>query len=173
MPFRNKTQEKLRKAPKGRSSRRSGFSVFGGQEALAKQREEREQNWEAEKKAQLAKAKEAAKARSVFAGCRRLRLAEFSVVNITSAAAHPTISMTGGRKSGEGAHQDAQLVSGPWATLTDRSEGVLYHWRQRQALSNRNRARSHLGMGQNLTTRGPQVLVLGSIYQASIWGTVF
>eukprot|EP00437_Effrenium_voratum_P035148 CAMPEP_0181464176 /NCGR_PEP_ID=MMETSP1110-20121109/35295_1 /TAXON_ID=174948 /ORGANISM="Symbiodinium sp., Strain CCMP421" /LENGTH=509 /DNA_ID=CAMNT_0023588897 /DNA_START=100 /DNA_END=1629 /DNA_ORIENTATION=- len=43
VPFRNKTQEKLRK------------------EALAKQREEREQNWEAEKKAQLAKAKEAAK----------------------------------------------------------------------------------------------------------------
>ena len=31
----------------------------------------------------------------------------------------------------------------------------------------------HVGMGQNLTTRKPQVLVLGSIYQGSILGSHF
>ena len=30
-----------------------------------------------------------------------------------------------------------------------------------------------MGMGQNKTTRGPQVLVFGSIYQGSIFGTHF
>ena len=30
-----------------------------------------------------------------------------------------------------------------------------------------------LGMGQNETTRGPQVLVLGSIYRGFILGTYF
>ena len=32
--------------------------------------------------------------------------------------------------------------------------------------------RLQVGMGQILTTRGPQVLVLGSIHQAFIWGPV-
>ena len=30
-----------------------------------------------------------------------------------------------------------------------------------------------MGMGQNLTTRGPQVLVLGSIYQVPFWVPIF
>ena len=31
----------------------------------------------------------------------------------------------------------------------------------------------HMGMGQSYITRGPQVFVLGSIYQGSIFGTHF
>ena len=30
-----------------------------------------------------------------------------------------------------------------------------------------------MGVGQNTATRGPQVLVCGSIYQVSILGTIF
>ena len=33
--------------------------------------------------------------------------------------------------------------------------------------------RVNMGVGQNETTRGPQVLVLGSIYQGFILGTYF
>ena len=32
---------------------------------------------------------------------------------------------------------------------------------------------AYLGMGQNLTARGPQVLVIGSIGQGSVLGTLF
>ena len=32
---------------------------------------------------------------------------------------------------------------------------------------------SHVGMGQNETARGPQVLVFGFIYQGSLLGTYF
>ena len=35
------------------------------------------------------------------------------------------------------------------------------------------RAPNHLGMGQNLATRGPQGLVVGSIFQVPFWVPIF